>query len=133
MWMAPSGSEQYNLAQKRSRKGNFVKRQFKWMNSRWMTLRFASLPTCLDKVHSPSNAVQSCHAASASFSLINDKLWGTAMRSTLNYENGSDYSIVLRCFNPLTVLKNTNNSKQSFTKYLLFTGLTPSPIHLNLT
>lgn len=40
-----------------------------------------------EKAPSPS---KSCHAASASFSLINDKLWGTARRSRLNYEKGSN-------------------------------------------
>lgn len=53
------------------------------------------LATLKKKTPFQSKSVQSCQIACASSGLINDKLWGTARRSSLNYEKASNQSIVL--------------------------------------
>lgn len=53
------------------------------------------LPGCLQK--KKAFTILRCHAGSASLSLINDELWGTARRSRLNYEDGSGCSPLCWC------------------------------------
>ena len=80
-----------------------------WSGDKWHQKGFAWLP---EKHFSPpSNAVQRCHPASASPSLINGELSGTARRSGAQLWKSRRVAQSADAFVPLTAVKNSNISQ----------------------
>lgn len=138
MHMAPSGTEQYNLAQKRSKKGILLGDSWDaWIADEWLSGLLCCLSTLKKHLPRPtlSKAVTTPQLHSAWLMISCGAL--PARRSGLNYEGGNNKSVVLMCFIPLKMWKNINISKsfQNLIIYQSFIGfpwprLHPSKIDL---